>query len=292
MRLIYVALTAGLCCASVPALAQERMMKIGDEVVSLENGKSFVRAQDLMSKKQFDQAAVLLKALINAEPKSSTIRFKYAYLLLQQGKNAEALEQAQKCAELAPTFVGGWTIVGEAYFNLKQLPQAKNAYQKALALQPKGENSQVIRERLDEIDKPRNDAPQLVDDPLATEQNRKNAAINQALALCDKATEFSKQKQFSQGLQECRTALKVAPDSDRIKENFVAFLNNYAADCIQNQKLQEAEVLMKEAVDFQAKGGVTEQTQRTSLKNYAALLNFLNRPDDAKKIEAQMNALK
>jgi tetratricopeptide (TPR) repeat protein len=291
-RIVRLAVLAAFCCAPLPTLAQQRMMKIGDEVVSLEDGKKFVRAQDLMSKKQFDQAATLLKALVEAEPKSSTIRFKYAFLLLEQGKNAEAFEQAKKCTELAPSFVGGWTILGESSFNLKQFPQAKDAYEKALAMQPKGENASVIKERLDEINKPVTNAPQLVEDPQATEQNRKSMTINQALSMCDKAMEYSKQKQFAQGLQECRAALKLAPDSERIKENFVAYLNNYAADCIQNQKLQEAETLMKEAVDFQAKGGVTNQTQRTSLKNYAALLNFLKRPDDAKKIETQMNALK
>ncbi len=95
--------------------------------------------------------------------------------------------------------------------------------------------------------------------------------------------EHLKQNQFEQGLQECRDALKISPESKQIKENVVVYLNNYAAACVKNDDLKQAESLMKESISFQEQGGVSAQSRLTTLKNYSALLKFLNRTDEANK---------
>ena len=270
---------------------QKVMMKIGSEVVSLQTGQVFVQAQELLNKKQFDQAAELLRVFLKKEPKSAAAHYKYGFVLLQQDKNSECLEEAKQCVELAPAFADGWALLGEASLNLQLSEQAKEAYQKALAIQPSGENADIIRERLSELSGQSAQAAEAVPDPKIEEENRSKMKLNQALELCTRAMENLKQKQFEQGMQECRAALKLAPDSNQIKENFAVYLNNYAAICVQNEDLKQAESLMKEAIAFQAQGGVSAQSRLTTLKNYSALLNFLNRSDEAKKIESQMKAI-
>jgi tetratricopeptide (TPR) repeat protein len=282
-------------CFSMPVDAQRQkgmqMMKIGDEVVSVKTGQMFVRAQEFISNGQWDHAACLLKTFLEAQPQSSAAHYKYGFVLLQQGKNTEALEHAKTCVKLSPAFFGGWSLLGEASMNLKLDAQAKEAYEKALTIQPGGENAEIIRERLKELAGQNEQPTQYIEDPQISEQNRKNMMVNEALSLCDKAKEHLKQKQFDQGLQECREALKIAPGSSEIKENFVVYLNNYAAVCVQTQNLKRAEELMQEAISFQAPGDITLQTRLTALKNYAALLNFLNRPGEAEKIDAEMKSL-
>lgn len=267
---------------------QKTMMKIGNEVVSLESGQIFVQAQELLTNKQYDQAADLLKSFLKKEPKSVAAHYKYAYVLLQQEKNSEALEEAKQCVQLAPTFSDGWALLGEACLNLQLIDQAKDAYQKALAIQAAGENAEIIKERLSELATP--SAPST---PTSenSEENRNTMRLNQSLALCDKAMEHLKQKQFEAGLQECRDALKLSPGANQIKENMVVYLNNYAAACIQNEDLKQAEALMKEAISFQEQGGITTQSRLTTLKNYSALLKYLNRAEEANKIDAQMKSI-
>lgn len=58
-----------IMCAIQPAEAREQakqkeMMRIGDEVVSPEFGKSFVNAQTCLDNNQFEEAAQLLKQFL------------------------------------------------------------------------------------------------------------------------------------------------------------------------------------------------------------------------------------
>ncbi len=273
------------------AAKQKRMMKIGEEVVNVQTGQLFVDAQEAISNEQFDKAEALLKSFLQTQPNSVAARYKLGFVLLQQGKNAEALEQAKRCVESSPTAVSGWTILGESSLNLGQKEQAEQAYSKALAIQPHGENADIMRERLDELAGKQQEPPlELVKDPKIDDENRKIMKLNQALALCIKASDHFKQGQFEQGLQECRDAFKSVPD-DRIAENYAVYLNNYAADCVQKQDLKRAETLMKEAVALQTGGGVSKQSRLTTFKNYSALLTFLNRAAEAKPLQAQLTAL-
>lgn len=269
-----------------------RMTKLGDEVISLEAGELFAKAQEAINSRQLEQAAGLLKQFLESYPNSNSGHYKYAYVLLQQGKSSDALEHARYCTKNKPTFFGGWALLGEASENLKLEAQAKDAYQKALAIQSTGENADIIREHLNDMTK---QSDEVVAMATANKQiNQKNQEItnlNQALALCDQANALQKQGQFAPGLQTCRDALKKAPESAQVKENVVVYLNNYAADCVQKQDLKQAEELMKEALAVQSKGGVSANSQRTTLRNYSALLKFQERNDEAKQIEAKLSAL-
>lgn len=267
----------------------KQMMKIGDEVVSLETGAIYTAAQKAISSGQFAGAEPLLENFLAKQPKSKAGRYKYAFVLIQQNKNKEALEQAKRCTELDPQFVGGWALLGESYLNLDLKDEAERAFKKALALEPEGENASLMRERLEELasdSESRNQSQsrsELVPSAMSDE-NRKIASVNEALLLCNKANEYLKQKQYELGLEQCRLALKKAPDCDRIRENYAVYLNNYAAACVNNNELMQAEKLMKESISFQSGGGVSVDCRRTTLKNYRALLNFLNRPEEARAL--------
>lgn len=301
IRPVALILVSLLCILEAPALAapergqqQQRMMKIGDEVVRAEIGREFVRAQGLISSGNYKQAETVLKTIVEQSPNTIAIQYKYGFVLLQLSKFDEALAQAKQCVEIAPNFVGGWSLLGEASMELHQDDQARDAYKKALALEPKGENADIIREHLDELENPPQPQPTVEEVGQSEKMDQKNKdamRVNRALGLCQSATRLFGQKQFAQGMQQCREALAMAPENDQIKENFVIYVNNYAANCVQNQRLKQAEALMREAIAVQDTGGVTGRSQLTTLKNYSALLNFLGRTAEAQQLERQMKGV-
>lgn len=270
---------------------QKEMMKIGEDIVSPEVGKLFLNAQQCLDNNKTEQAADLLKQFLTSCPNSTAARYKYGLALMQQGKDSEALEQAKRCTEINAGFFPGWALLGETAMNLKLTKQAINAYQKALSIQSTGENADIIREHLSELTKPEKSSS---DDEISAKnqeiikQNNAVMKTNQALSLCNEANALLKQKQFDQGLLKCQEALKIAPDVAQVKENFAAYLNDYASDCVQQQNLKQAETLIKEAVQLQSSGGVSAATRTTTLRNYSALLKFLGRDSEAREIEAQM----
>lgn len=266
------------------------MMKIGDDTVSTEIGQSFARAQELISSQKYAEAEALLQSIVQQAPKLVPVHYKYGFALLQQSKYQETVDQAKICIQLAPNFVGGYSLMGEASEGLKQTEQALAAYKKALSLQPSGENADIIKEHISDLENPQPDVePEVVD--LNADKNRESMKLNQAFALCNSAKQLFAQRKFADGMQDCRDALKMAPQSDVVRETFLGSLNNYAADCVQRQQMKEAETLMKEAVTFQGQGGVTQKTRMTTLKNYYGLLNFLGRSDEAKVIDAQLKSI-
>jgi|GEM_PF-1488013 Putative Zn-dependent protease, contains TPR repeats len=266
------------------------MMKIGNDTVSTELGQSFARAQELMASQKYAEAETLLQSIVQKAPNLSSVHYKYGFALLQQNKFQETVEQAKICIQLAPNFVGGYSLMGEASEGLNQKEDALTAFKKALALNPSGENAEIIKEHISDLENPQPEPePEVVD--LNADKNKESMKLNQAYAKCNRAKQFFAQRKFADGMQDCRDALTIAPDNDVVRETFLGSLNNYAADCVQHQQIKEAETLMKEAVAFQSQGGVTQKTRMTTLKNYSGLLNFLGRTDEAKKIEAQLNSI-
>ncbi|MGH7150667.1 MAG: tetratricopeptide repeat protein, partial [Planctomycetota bacterium] len=65
---------------------------------------------------------------------------------LQAGKLSVAVDEARRAVELQPDFAGFYKTLGDAYENAKDLPEAANAYGRALALERKGASP---RETLD-----------------------------------------------------------------------------------------------------------------------------------------------
>lgn len=292
----FIALMSCLSLTTIPVFAkpvsQKEMTRIGNEIVSVEAGKIFLTAQACIDQNQFAEAAELLKQFLSSYPNSSSAHYKYGFVLLQQDKNVEALEQAKLCTQSDPGFFSGWALLGEAAANLKQNPLAKEAYEKALAIQSSGENADIVREHLIELKSPaKESATMMVEDPELVRQNKAIMQTNKAISLCNEANELLRQKQFERALANCRSAYEIDPGLDSVKEHMVAVLNDYASDCVQKENLKLAESLTKEAVGLLAKGGVSKTSSLTTLKNYSALLKFLGRDQECKQVEEQMKLL-
>jgi protein O-GlcNAc transferase len=78
---------------------------------------------------EFRQAIALDRRLVDAYTN-------LAILLLEQERNAEALEAALAVTAGAPGNAKGHRYVGDAFLKLRRFPEARAAYEKALALQP------------------------------------------------------------------------------------------------------------------------------------------------------------
>ena len=115
--------------------------------------------------------------------------------------------------------------------------------------------------------------------------------INRALSLCDEATKLFSAGSYPAGMTKYRDALRLAPQDDTIKENFIVGLNNYSAFCVQHQQLKKAEELLREAIDFQKSNKTNPSRLYTTMKNYQALLSFTGRVDEAKLVKSEMERL-
>lgn len=298
LTLAFAGTTLALPCAAKQQqrVEMKQMFKIGDDIVSVEAGQAFSKAQQLIDSRNYAEAVTVLKALIEKEPNLASAHYKLGFVLLQLSKDAEAQAEAKTCTGLAPTFFGGWALLGESSANLKQTDLAITSYMKALELQPTGENADIVRENLQELQNPPANSADAIETAAENEtfnaQNKENMRINRAFSLCNQASDLFSQKKYEDGLQACRDALTIAPESNQVKESFAVYLNNYAADCIQKEDVKHAETLMKEAIAFQKKGGVTASTCLTTLTNYERLLRFQGRTDEAQTILAQIKSLK
>lgn len=272
---------------------QKQMMRIGDKLVSMEMGQSFLQAQRLIDGKQFDEASNVLHSLVEQAPDMAAFHYKLAFVLKQQGKLAEAQSEAQKCIDIDSNFVGGWSVLGESLLDQKEPAKALIAFKKALELQPSGENTEIIKEYIEEIENPPADDSAEVEAQNAeiAKTNNQSMRINRALSLCDEATKLFSAGSYPAGMTKYRDALRLAPQDDTIKENFIVGLNNYSAFCVQHQQLKKAEELLREAIDFQKSNKTNPSRLYTTMKNYQALLSFTGRVDEAKLVKSEMERL-
>ncbi len=78
----------------------------------------------------------------------------YAYFWGGQNKNMEsALAAAQKLVELAPKASRSWSTLGMVYRNLKNLPEALKAYEKALSLAKQDFEKQSLQKQVEALQK-------------------------------------------------------------------------------------------------------------------------------------------
>jgi hypothetical protein len=61
--------------------AQKEMMRIGDEIVSPDAGRLFVKAQECLDSNQLDQAAERLREFIASYPNSAIGHYKLGFVL-------------------------------------------------------------------------------------------------------------------------------------------------------------------------------------------------------------------
>lgn len=108
---------------------------------------------------KFDEAASLLRALIESNPKDASAIFQYADVLTRQSHPQEALEQYAKAAELAPKDPRVPFMVGGIHFAAGKLDDAKKSWTAALEMAPAFEDAYI---RLAEIASKQKDYPEYI----------------------------------------------------------------------------------------------------------------------------------
>ncbi len=84
---------------------------------------------------QHDQAEAVLRTLLAREPENENGVEQLTQLLLDEGKSEEAISSLQQILQRAPT--GRlWDMLGDAYNQVHDLPNAEQAYRKAADFEP------------------------------------------------------------------------------------------------------------------------------------------------------------
>ena len=109
----------------------------------------FADARRAFGKKRYAEALEAIdKAL--AERKTSRALTLKADVLLETGKNAEALSAIDQAVRLGPSNARGWLIKGQIHAARKEDAQAETAFRKFLELKPTGQDADYVRVLLGE----------------------------------------------------------------------------------------------------------------------------------------------
>lgn len=92
---------------------------------------------------KLDEAASMLRPLVDANPKDASSLFQYADVLARQGRTKEALEAFAKVAELAPKDARVPFTMGGVHFAAGNLDDAKKLWKTAIELAPVYEDAYI-----------------------------------------------------------------------------------------------------------------------------------------------------
>ncbi|MBT9546526.1 MAG: tetratricopeptide repeat protein [Candidatus Sericytochromatia bacterium] len=95
-----------------------------------------VWAQVLMAEEDYPEAQILLKRALALAPNSEEIQISLAYLPMYLGQVEQALAALLELAEKNPRSPGFWHHVGNLYVKQDRLPEAEQAFLKALQVDP------------------------------------------------------------------------------------------------------------------------------------------------------------
>ncbi|MCI5066039.1 tetratricopeptide repeat protein [bacterium] len=85
---------------------------------------------------KFKEAEEALREAVSLDSKNLSAIFNLASVLIQRGKLEEATRLLKKHAAAAKTDAGLYARLGDAYFSSQKLPEAREAYERALELNP------------------------------------------------------------------------------------------------------------------------------------------------------------
>lgn len=101
-----------------------------------------VKAFALMEAEQWEEAIAVYRQARSLAPYDGNIYVNLGYIYLHQHKYHLALLTAVRGVELAPHLPAAWTNLGIALYHKERLPEAIQAYEKALLLAPNDINLQ------------------------------------------------------------------------------------------------------------------------------------------------------
>lgn len=126
-----IALATGLLCVA----GAQASWALTD--LPLELPQSYlVKAFALMEAEQWEEAIAVYRQARSLAPYDGHIYVNLGYIYLHQHKYHLALLTAVRGVELAPHLPAAWTNLGIALYHKERLPEAIQAYEKALRLAP------------------------------------------------------------------------------------------------------------------------------------------------------------
>ena len=115
--------------APVQAPAQGAPAAVGQSTVSPEE-----MADILMARKDYHEAAVSYKKLVDEHPKNAVYWNKLGIALHQQMELAAALKSYQQAAKVDPKYADAQNNIGTIYYQRKKFSKAIRSYQRAIKL--------------------------------------------------------------------------------------------------------------------------------------------------------------
>jgi eukaryotic-like serine/threonine-protein kinase len=92
---------------------------------------------------RFDEARVRIRESVRLDPTGAGARVCYAYVLLDTGRNVEAIEEAQAAVGLGGDKIGrAHSVLGKCLATSNRMAEAVDQYRKAVAMDPKDRRTQ------------------------------------------------------------------------------------------------------------------------------------------------------
>ena len=92
---------------------------------------------DLLKGGRYDQAAPMLEALLQANPKDHDALYNLGMVYSDQGRLDNARDLLRRAAEVAPDHANSWVALGVAALRANDKGEARKAIERAVALEPK-----------------------------------------------------------------------------------------------------------------------------------------------------------
>jgi tetratricopeptide (TPR) repeat protein len=105
----------------------------------------YAAAQHEFNHGNLEQARLYLERALRFTPTNSILLNNHAYVLLVLGRTAEALDQADRAAKLAPNSADAFKILGMAYYKSDKTAEAIRAWHRSLDLRPDAQVREYLR---------------------------------------------------------------------------------------------------------------------------------------------------
>jgi tetratricopeptide (TPR) repeat protein len=124
-----IALEQGRCAEAV-AFAREHLRL----TESASNDGSWLLARALEQTNQPDEALASYRRLLRNQPRRGDVLERFTELSLLQGKSDQAVEEAERIAQVAPDLRAGWIALGKIRYRQTRYSEAVAAFQSATRL--------------------------------------------------------------------------------------------------------------------------------------------------------------
>lgn len=136
---IAIILTLGITPAQAQTPAKDSFPGVGDKTAWLKANSFFAEGNHLMSAKRWDAAIAKYQEAIASYPADAHYHYNLGFALKRKGDLPAAVEALKRSVEVDAKDWKSWKLLGNCYYALGSLPEAKQAFEKTLlcSLPPK-----------------------------------------------------------------------------------------------------------------------------------------------------------